>query len=134
MQYKPDLKKFKDVDLGFGKNDLTNDLKTRNGLPSISQSIKNIVLTSPGERPFSDFGFGIYAYFWENDTVDTFIAMKTKIASAINLYEPRVKVNSNDITIIKKAGNSIEINIRYRLSEDLTQTTTQNLSIVVTEA
>jgi phage baseplate assembly protein W len=60
--------------------------------------------------------------------------MKTKIASAINLYEPRVKVNSNDITIIKKAGNSIEINIRYRLSEDLTQTTTQNLSIVVTEA
>jgi hypothetical protein len=50
------------------------------------------------------------------------------------LYEPRVKVNSNDITIIKKAGNSIEINIRYRLSEDLTQTTTQNLSIVVTEA
>jgi phage baseplate assembly protein W len=62
--------------------------------------------------------------------------MKTKIASAINLYEPRVKVNSNDITIIKKAGNSIEINIRYRLSQDLsqTQTTTQNLSIVVTEA
>jgi phage baseplate assembly protein W len=134
MQYKPDLKKFKDVDFGFAKNDLTNDFKTRNGLPSISQSIKNIVLTSPGERPFSDFGFGIYAYFWENDTVDTFIAMKTKIASAINLYEPRVIVDSNDITIVKKVGNSIEINIRYRLAEDLTQTTTQNLSIVVTEA
>lgn len=134
MEYRPDLTKFKDVDFSFRKNDLTDDLRTRQELSSISQSIKNVILTGPGERPFSDFGFGLYNYFWENDTLETFIEMKTKIASAINRYEPRVKVNINDVEINKKSGNSIEINIRYRLANDLTQTTTQNLSIIITEA
>lgn len=133
MQYIPDLSNFKDVDFSFAKNDLTNDLRVRKELSSISQSIKNIIMTSPGERPFSDLGFGLYSYFWENDTFDTFIEMKTKIASAVNLYEPRVKVDINDIEINKKMGNSIEINIKYRLSDDLTQTNSQNLSIIITE-
>lgn len=133
MEYRPDLTKFKDVDFSFGKNDLTDDLRTRKELSSISQSIKNVVLTAPGERPFSDFGFGLYNYFWENDTIDTFVEMKTKITSAINFYEPRVKVDINDVEINKKAGNSIEINIRYRLADDLTQTITQNLSLIITE-
>jgi len=133
MQQKSNLKVFSDVDFDFFANQLTGDLKMRQGLFSIIQSIKNIALTTPGERPFSDLGGGLYRYFSENIDFKTQIEIKNKLATSINLYEPRVKVKPNGISV-KKTGDSLEINIKYALANDLSQNNNQSISIVVTEA
>jgi phage baseplate assembly protein W len=112
MSFRPNLKNYKDFDLLFEKNELTGDIKARSELASINQSIKNIILTSSGERPFSDFGVGVDFYFFENDDVGAFIGAKSSISRAINFYEPRVTTEYNDIDIQRTKAGAIRINIR----------------------
>ena len=132
MTRKPNLKFFSDVDFSLSKNSVTDDLKMREGLYSIVQSIKNIALTTPGERPFSDMGAGLYQYFWSNLTFNTALEIRNRLSTAINQYEPRVRVRPNDIKVTKN-GSSLEINIKYALANDLSQNNNQEISIVVTE-
>lgn len=132
MTRKPNLKLFSDVDFSLSKNSVTDDLKMREGLYSIVQSIKNIALTSPGERPFSDLGANLYQYFWGNLTFNTALEIRNRLSTAINQYEPRVRVRPNDIKVTKN-GSSLEINIKYALANDLSQNNNQEISIVVTE-
>jgi phage baseplate assembly protein W len=131
MSFRPDLSQYKDVDFGFDKNSLTNDIKVRQELSSISQSIKNIALTSRGERPFSEFGFGMYDYLREIDNFATQVEIRNKLSSMINRYEPRVTVDYNDIEIIKKTTDSIEINMTYKLVNDLSDNFRQTLTIAI---
>jgi len=133
MSYKPNLSNFKDVDFGFEKNSLTDDVKVRREISSISQSIKNIILTSPKERPFSRFGFGLYDYLNTINDLGTVITIKNGISSLIQKYEPRVRVSPNDINVNIRSTNSIEINMTYRLADDLSGNYTQNLTISVGE-
>lgn len=132
MTRKPNLRLFSDIDFSLSKNSVTDDLKMREGLYSIVQSIKNIALTSPGERPFSDLGANLYQYFWNNLTFNTALEIRNKLSTAINQYEPRVRVRPNDIKVTKN-GSSLEINIKYALANDLSQNNNQEISIVVTE-
>lgn len=131
MSFRPDLSQYKDVDFGFDKNSLTNDIKVRQELSSISQSIKNITLTSRGERPFSEFGFGMYDYLREIDDFATKVEIRSKLSSMINQYEPRVTVDYNDIEIIKNTTDSIEINMTYKLVNDLSDNFKQTLTIAI---
>lgn len=133
MSARPLVSNFKDFDLQFDMNSITKDVKPKSGISSISQSIKNILLTSPGERPFSQFGVGLNYYFFENDTLETLIAVREMITSMIGQYEPRVVVDYNDIEVVRDGPGSIRINIRYRLANDLGLANAQNLSIVLTE-
>lgn len=133
MSFRPDLKNYKDFDLQFEKNELTGDIKSRSELASINQSIKNIILTSEGERPFSSFGVGINFYFFENDNIGALVGAKTAISANINLYEPRVTVEYNDVDIQRTSSGGIRINIKYKIREDLGLNSFQNLSLLLTE-
>ena len=46
-------KGFKDISGSFLMNPLNNDLIALNNETAISRSIRNIVLTQPGEKPFN---------------------------------------------------------------------------------
>lgn len=133
MSFRPDLKNYKDFDLQFEKNELTGDIKSRSELASINQSIKNIILTSEGERPFSSFGVGINFYFFENDNIGAFVGAKNAISANINLYEPRVTVEYNDVDIQRTSSGGIRINIKYKIREDLGLNSFQNLTLLLTE-
>lgn len=133
MSFRPNLTNYKDFDLDFQKNDLTDDIKSRSELAAINQSIKNILLTSEGERPFSNFGVGLDFYFFENDTLGAIIGAKSAISDKINLYEPRVRVEFNDVDIQRTSSGSVRINIKYKIKEDLGLNSFQNLTLFLTE-
>lgn len=129
--FRPNLINYKDFDFDFNMNEITKDVKTKLGLSSISQSLKNIILTSPGERPFSNMGIDVYKSISENSTGDQLVFMKDQILSAIGQKEPRVKVEFNDIDLIRQNDGTISINIRYTIVDGLGIDTVQNLNLSV---
>lgn len=75
-------------DLDF--NPVSEDVAVKLNENAIKQSIKNILLTDRGERPFQpNFGGNIRAMLFENITPQTLITMKQQITNAINQHEPR---------------------------------------------
>lgn len=82
---------------------------------AIKESIKNIVLTNKGERPFNpDFGCNIRAILFENVTIQTIEVTRSIIRKAIEKYEPRCKVMGIDI-IGDGDTNAIKIDIVFRV-------------------
>lgn len=116
-------KAYIDLDFDFGKNELSKDIKLRTGTAAVAQSIKNIVLTSLGERPFNEeIGVGLYNTLFELDDPVSLNFLRTKIASFLNTLETRIECSANDITILSGTGNDIQINITYRLKDYLDRT------------
>jgi phage baseplate assembly protein W len=133
MSLRPNVSEYKDFDIEFTKNGLTDDVKSKSGYSSIAQSIKNIILTSPGERPFSDLGGGLNAFFFENDTIETLISLKETVVSILGKHEPRIVVDFNDVTATRTGPGKVTINIRYRLAENLEFDSLQDVNIVISE-
>jgi phage baseplate assembly protein W len=101
-------KLYTDIDFDFKKNETTNDLKTRVSSIAISQSIKNIIMTSQREKPFNrNTWYGIYDNLFENYEPLFAIVAKSKIANTINTTEPRVTVDPNDVQITQKSNFDI---------------------------
>jgi len=86
-------KKYSDLDLGFRINPVTGNIAKKTDVESIKQSVLNILLTNPGERPFDpNFGCDIRSLLFEN--FDSLVAsvLEDKILLALSNYEPRVRV------------------------------------------
>ncbi len=60
---------------------------------TIQQNLKNLILTSPGERMMDpDFGVGIMAFLHEPNTTITHSALSARIHSQVNKYMPFIEV------------------------------------------
>lgn len=112
---------YSDLPFFITRNAFTNDLNVIRDLTVIRQSLKNIILTSNGERAFNyNFGGNIYNYLFENFTIDLRLELQTKIAMNIRLYEPRV--NINDIVIqenLSDGGLDVKIDFGIKGTEVL---------------
>lgn len=89
----------------LSKNFFTRDINLKKDSLAIKDSVKNIVLTRVGERPF-DLSFTGYIYdlLFENVISSQMIQYKVHLTNIIGLYEPRVEVTdvlmeSNDKTV-----------------------------------
>ena len=103
---------FKDISMSFQSNPLNNDLIAIKNVNAIARSVRNIVLTTPGEKFFDpDFGYNVSKLLFENVDDITASQIQEEIEFSINNYEPRVKLlsievnpdfdsNSYDVTII----------------------------------
>ena len=104
---------FKDISMTFQSNPLTGDLIALKNENAIARSVKNIVLTVPGEKPFDPrFGSRITDLLFENVDEITAINIETEITNSIERYEPRVRLTS----VIVQAdidGNSFDVTITY---------------------
>ena len=104
---------FKDISMTFQSNPLTGDLIALKNENAIARSVKNIVLTVPGEKPFDPrFGSRITDLLFENVDEITAINIETEIRNSIERYEPRVKLTS----VVVQAdidGNSFDVTITY---------------------
>ena len=91
-------KSFKDISMSFMVNPITYDLATIKNETAIARSIRNIVLTNPGERFFEpDFGSNVSRTLFETLDDITASSLKDEIDSAITAYEPRVELNTVDV-------------------------------------
>ena len=96
---------FKDLSMTFQSNPLNGDLIAIKNVNAITRSIRNIVLTTPGEKFFDpDFGSNVSRLLFENVDDITASQIQEEIEFSINNYEPRVKLL--DVQVIADNDNA----------------------------
>ena len=86
-------RKFRDIDLDFGRNPITNDVNVVEDAIAIKRSVKNLVQTNYYERPFHpELGCGVRGLLFENYTPVMNVFLKRKIEECLINNEPRIKL------------------------------------------
>jgi len=106
---------FKDVSMSFQISPLNDDLIAIKNEAAISRSVRNIILTSPGEKPFApDFGSNVNRLLFENMDDLSALSIKDEIEDSIRKYEPRVFLNEVDVSP-NYEENSYDVKISYQI-------------------
>ena len=108
-------KRFKDLSMSFKYNPLSGDLIALKNENAIARAVRNIVLTSPGEKLFDpDFGSSVSEILFENVDDITAVSIRDEIRSSLSNYEPRVEL----IDVIVDPNfdeNQFDVLITYRI-------------------
>ena len=90
---------YKDLSMTFKQNPLNNDLIALRNENAIARSIRNIVLTYPGEKFFNEnFGSQVSRLLFDNLDPLTAIEIRDEITQSIVNYEPRADLLSVNVT------------------------------------
>tara|TARA_B100000287_G_scaffold80109_1_gene72528 strand:- start:1123 stop:1536 length:414 start_codon:yes stop_codon:yes gene_type:complete len=114
---------FKDLAVSFKSNPNTGDFGVVKNENAIKQSVRNLILTQFGERPFQEeIGSRVTALLfepWDPFSVDT---MKGEIFNCLQRLEPRIECTSVKIRD-ESDTNAVFVEIDYTIvGEELTQT------------
>jgi len=112
---KRNSRSFKDIDLDFGRNTVTNDVNVVTNIIAIKRAVKNLVQTNYYERPFHpELGCGVRGLLFENFTPLTAIYLKRKISEVLNNYEPRIELT--DVAVDDdEDGNRLVVDIYFTI-------------------
>lgn len=84
---------YADLFTNFDINPVSDDIAVKTNENAVKQSLKNLILTDRGERPFQPkLGGNIRAMLFENVDAQTMLVMKEQIRQTIETYEPRCSV------------------------------------------
>src|SRR5210317_152469 len=84
---------YKDLDLNFGRNTVTNDVNKLTDVEAVKRSVRNLINTSHFERPFHpEIGSNVRALLFEPMTPLTALNLQRKIEEVLNNFEPRIKL------------------------------------------
>src|SRR6056300_38230 len=84
---------YKDLDLNFTRNPVTNDVTKIEDVDAVKRSVRNLVQTNFYERPFHpELGCGVRDLLFENFTPLTGIFLRRKIEEVLVNYEPRISL------------------------------------------
>ena len=104
---------FKDINLSFKRHPVTNDLITVKNEDAIKRSVKNIVFTILGEKPYvPDFGSSINSSLFDLNTSLNEIRVTDEIKTSLTLYEPRIG-NINATVSLYPDSNEMNCTIQY---------------------
>ena len=104
---------FKDLSASFQTNPLSNDLIALKNESAIARSVRNLVLTGQGERPFQPvLGTGVSRLLFENMDKLTASAIRSELRTTIENYEPRVEINEI-IVEPNPEGNAMDVTLQY---------------------
>lgn len=128
MKKKP-AKIYKDIDMGFSKNFVTGDIGRKYDISAVRQSIKNIIYTNIGERPFNpNWGSQIHRILFEPiDEFSKTVLVKI-VTEAIENHEPRVNIEN---IIVKTTPDDNEYNLTI-LFHVVAVRELQEMSVVLT--
>ncbi len=104
---------FKDLSASFQANPLNTDLIALKNENAIARSIRNLVLTVPGERPFNPvLGSNVSNLLFDNMDKLTASAIRQEIQTTIENFEPRVELD--DIIVEPNYDNNeFNVTIQY---------------------
>ena len=101
-------KAFRDINLSFKRHPVTNDLVTIRDEDAIKRSVRNIIFTILGEKPFEpNFGSVINDALFDLDTNLNEIRIQDEITSSLNRFEPRI---DNIIVTVSVVPDTNEMN------------------------
>ena len=108
-------RRFRDLDLDFNRNAVTNDVNVVEDIIAIKRSVRNLVQTNFYERPFHpELGCGVRGLLFENFTPLTMIYMKRKIEETLINYEPRISLTSVSVDD-DQDKNRLVVDIHFRI-------------------
>ena len=84
---------YKDLDLNFGRNVVTNDVNKLTDVEAVKRSVRNLLNTRHYERPFHpEIGAGVRDLLFEPITPLTAINLKRKVEEVLLNFEPRINL------------------------------------------
>ena len=84
---------YKDLDLNFGRNPITNDVNRLTDVEAVKRSVRNLINTNHYERPFHpEIGSDVRAMLFEPMTPLTALNLQRKVAEVLNNFEPRINL------------------------------------------
>jgi phage baseplate assembly protein W len=90
---------FKDVSLSFKAHPITHDILTLTNVNAINRSLRNLVLTLMGERPFNSLlGTQLSSSLFEILDTRVTSSIESEIRNVITNFEPRVEINTINVT------------------------------------
>jgi phage baseplate assembly protein W len=118
---------YTDVDLTFTAKP-SGDIYKKTDAAAVKQSVKNILMTNRGEKPFlpkyggnlNDFLFNLSTDFSEFD-------IEEAVTLAINNYEPRARVLQVNSTI-QPDNNSVAVEVTFQVVST-SEVVTTNISL-----
>ena len=101
--------------MSFKVNPLTDDLIAIKNQTAIARSIRNLVLTAPGERFFNNgLGSRVNELLFENVDDLTASSVKSEIENTIKNFEPRVRLLSTKVAA-NVDSYEFDVIIRYEI-------------------
>lgn len=107
---------FKDISATFQISPLNSDLIALKNENAISRSVRNLILTSPGDVPFNpNLGCYVSQSLFENFDDATASSIKFEIERTIKRYEPRVKLRTENGVVVTANfdNNEYDVVINY---------------------
>ena len=109
----PEVSTFKDLSITFKKHPVTDDLVTVKDKAAVAQSIKGLLLTRRGERPFQpDLGSGLQDLLFEPLDYGSGALIKKEIKETLNRYEPRISITKL-MCYPDMSNNGYEVELEY---------------------
>ena len=104
---------FRDINLSFKRHPVTNDLVSIRDEDAIKRSVKNIIFTILGEKPFEpSFGSVINDALFDLDTNLNEIRIQDEITSSLNRFEPRIDNIIVTVTVVPDT-NEMNCTVQY---------------------
>ena len=107
---------FKDINLSFKRHPVTNDVVTIRDEDAIKRSVRNIIFTILGEKPFEpNFGSVINESLFDLNTNLSEIRVSDEIRSSLLNYEPRI--SNIDVTVtVAPDTNEMNCTVQYDIT------------------
>jgi len=107
---------FKDINLSFKRHPVTNDVVAIRNEDAIKRSVRNIIFTILGEKPFEpNFGSVINESLFDLNTNLSEIRVSDEIRSSLLIYEPRIDNIDVNVTIAPDT-NEMNCTIQYDIT------------------
>ena len=86
-------RQYRDLDLDFGRNSVTNDVNKLTDIEAVKRSVRNLINTSHFDRPFHpEIGSSVRAMLFEPMTPLTALNLQRKVQEVLINFEPRIKL------------------------------------------
>ena len=108
-------KGFKDISAIFEVNPLNDDLIVLKNANAIARSIRNLIFTNRGDKPFNPFlGSRVNEMLFDPMDQISSVSVRSEIERTINSFEPRV--NLDKVTVTPNYDeNQYDIVIKYQV-------------------
>ena len=105
----------KDLKINFKPHPITGDLQVTKDETAVKQSVVNLLMTIPGERPFNnDLGSNLSALLFEPMDYGVAAQIKNEITSTIENYEPRIGIIDLNVEPLFNE-NSFDVHLEFTI-------------------
>ena len=104
---------FKDINLSFKRHPVTNDVVTIRDEDAIKRSVKNIIFTILGEKPYVPlFGSSVNNSLFELANPLDHVRISDEIKASLDNYEPRIDNVDVSVSILADS-NEMNCTVQY---------------------